>query len=203
MVSVDYTDLNWACPKDSFPLPKIDKLIDSTVGNKLLSFMDAFLGYNQIMMHPLDQDKTSFITGQCLYYYKPRSTIKAQALADFVIEFSANPDLITNPDPSQNQTDLNWPKDNKTWILYTNGASSQSGCRAETVVIDPERVECSHCFRFGFRATNNKTEYEALLARIGVAKALGADFLLVKSDSQLVVNQVLGLYQAKCDNMVA
>ncbi|KAI9185503.1 hypothetical protein LWI28_007958 [Acer negundo] len=67
---LDYTDLNRACPKDSFPLPKIDQLINSTVGNKLLSFMDAFLGYNQIMMHPSDQDKTSFITGQDLYCYK-------------------------------------------------------------------------------------------------------------------------------------
>ena len=60
---VDYTDLNRACLKDSFLLLKIEQLIDSTIGNKLLSFMDAFLGYNQIMMHPSDQDKTSFITG--------------------------------------------------------------------------------------------------------------------------------------------
>ncbi|KAI9186445.1 hypothetical protein LWI28_017321 [Acer negundo] len=67
---VDYTDLNRAYPKDSFPLPKIDQLIDSTAGNKLLSFMDAFSGYNQIMMHPSDQDKTSFITRQGLYCYK-------------------------------------------------------------------------------------------------------------------------------------
>ena len=67
---VDYIDLNRACPKDCFPLPKIDQLIDSTTGNKLQSFMDAFLGYNQIMMHPADQDKTSFITGQGLYCYK-------------------------------------------------------------------------------------------------------------------------------------
>ena len=51
---VDYTNLNRDCPKDSFPLPKIDQLIDSTIGNKLLSFMDAFLGYNQIVMHPTD-----------------------------------------------------------------------------------------------------------------------------------------------------
>ncbi|KAI9185296.1 hypothetical protein LWI28_005952 [Acer negundo] len=67
---VDYTDLNRACPKDSFSLPKIDQLIDPTSGNKLLSFMDAFLGYNQIMMQPSDQDKTSFITDQGLYCYK-------------------------------------------------------------------------------------------------------------------------------------
>ncbi|KAK0598350.1 hypothetical protein LWI29_033921 [Acer saccharum] len=67
---VDYTDLIRACPNDSFSLPKIDQLIDSTAGNKLLSFMDAFLGYNQIMMHPTDQDKTSFITRLGLYCYK-------------------------------------------------------------------------------------------------------------------------------------
>ena len=67
---VDYTDLNRVCPKDNFPLPKIDQLINSTVGNKLLSFMDAFSGYNQIIMHHADQDKTSFITRQGLYYYK-------------------------------------------------------------------------------------------------------------------------------------
>ena len=43
---VDFTDLNRACPKDSYSLPRIDQLVDSTVGHKLLSFMDAFSGYN-------------------------------------------------------------------------------------------------------------------------------------------------------------
>ena len=47
---VDFTDLNKACQKNSFPLPKIDQLVDSTVGHGLLSFMDAFSGYNQIPM---------------------------------------------------------------------------------------------------------------------------------------------------------
>ena len=47
---VDFTDLNKACPKDSFPLPRIDQLVDSTAGHKLLTFMDAFSGYNQIKM---------------------------------------------------------------------------------------------------------------------------------------------------------
>ena len=43
---VDFTDLNKACPKDSFPLPRIDQLVDSTTGHKLLTFIDAFSGYN-------------------------------------------------------------------------------------------------------------------------------------------------------------
>ena len=51
---VDFIDLNKACSKDSFPLPRIDQLVDSTVGHKLLSFMDALSGYNQIMMDEED-----------------------------------------------------------------------------------------------------------------------------------------------------
>ena len=59
---VDFTDLNKACSKDSFPLPRINQLVDSSIGHKLLSFMDAFSGYNQIMMNKEDQEKTTFIT---------------------------------------------------------------------------------------------------------------------------------------------
>ena len=67
---VNFTDLNRACPKDSFPLPRIDQLVDSTAGHKLLTFMDAFSGYNQIRMAEEDQEKSSFITSQGLYCYK-------------------------------------------------------------------------------------------------------------------------------------
>ncbi|KAI5336927.1 hypothetical protein L3X38_016196 [Prunus dulcis] len=69
-VCVDYTDLNKACPKDNFLLPRIDQLVDSTSGNQLLSFMDAYSGYNQIMMHEDDKAKTSFIIERGTYCYK-------------------------------------------------------------------------------------------------------------------------------------
>ena len=67
---VDFTDLNNACPKDSFPLPRIDQLVDSTTSHELLTFMDAFLGYNQILMKEQDKEKTAFVISQGLYYYK-------------------------------------------------------------------------------------------------------------------------------------
>ena len=51
---VDFTDLNKACPKDSYPLLRMDQLVDSTAGHQLLSFMDGFLGYNQIKMDEAD-----------------------------------------------------------------------------------------------------------------------------------------------------
>ena len=67
---VDFIDLNKACPKDSFPLSRIDQLVDTTAGHKLMTFMDAFLGYNQIKMAEEDQEKTAFITSQGPYCYK-------------------------------------------------------------------------------------------------------------------------------------
>ena len=51
---VDFTDLNKACPKDSYPLSRIDQLVDSIAGHQLLSFMDAFSSYNQINMDKVD-----------------------------------------------------------------------------------------------------------------------------------------------------
>ncbi|XP_013614472.1 PREDICTED: RNA-directed DNA polymerase homolog [Brassica oleracea var. oleracea] len=69
-ICVDFTDLNKACPKDSYPLPHIDRLVESTAGNELQTFMDAFSGYNQIMMHTDDREKTAFITDRGTYCYK-------------------------------------------------------------------------------------------------------------------------------------
>ena len=69
-IYVDFTDLNQAYLKDSFPLPRIDQLANSTAGHKLLTFMDAFSSYNQIQMVEEDQEKTTFVTSQGLYCYR-------------------------------------------------------------------------------------------------------------------------------------
>ena len=63
-------NLNKACPKDSFPLPWITQLVNTTAGQELLSFMDTYSGYNQILMYQLDKEHTSFITHWGLYCYK-------------------------------------------------------------------------------------------------------------------------------------
>ena len=72
-VCVDYTDLNDACLKDSFPLPRIDQIVDALAGHGMLSFLDAFSGYHRIPMHPLDAKKTVFITPHGLYCYNVMS----------------------------------------------------------------------------------------------------------------------------------
>ena len=66
-VCVDYTDLNEACPKDSFPLPRIDQIIDTSAEHEMLSFLDAFSRYHQILMHP------PIITPYGLFYYNVMS----------------------------------------------------------------------------------------------------------------------------------
>ncbi|RVW19255.1 Retrovirus-related Pol polyprotein from transposon 17.6 [Vitis vinifera] len=69
-VCVDFRDLNKASPKDDFPLPHIDLLVDGTAGHSMLSFMDGFSGYNQILMAPEDMEKTAFITEWGTYCYR-------------------------------------------------------------------------------------------------------------------------------------
>ena len=63
---MDFTDLNNACPKDNFPLPRIDQLVDLTAGHELLTFMDVFSSYNQIIMKEEDQEKP-----HCYQIYTP------------------------------------------------------------------------------------------------------------------------------------
>ena len=66
---MDYTDLNEACPKDSFPLPQIDQIIDALAGHGMMSFMDNFSVNHQIPMHSPNAKKTTFITPNGLYCY--------------------------------------------------------------------------------------------------------------------------------------
>jgi hypothetical protein len=59
---VDFTCLSKACPKDNFPLPRIENLVDTVAGCEMLSFLDCFFEYHQIWMKQGDEEKTSFIT---------------------------------------------------------------------------------------------------------------------------------------------
>ena len=74
-VCVDFTDLNKPCPKDM--------LVDATAGHELLTFLDALSGYNQILLHPDNQEKTSFITERGTYCYKVMSFGLNNAKATF------------------------------------------------------------------------------------------------------------------------
>ncbi|XP_074362906.1 uncharacterized protein LOC141703225 [Apium graveolens] len=353
---VDFTDLNKACPKDSFPLPRIDQLVDATAGHALLSFMDAYSGYNQILMYEPDQEHTSFITDRGLYcyigmpfglinagatyqsvkqvqsltgriaalnrfvskssdrckeffkaikgrgkdflwtpnceeaflkikeqlgnppiltkpedgetlilylavleysisavlvkeeasyqwpvYYAhrievrtayplrqilhkpessgrmlkwaielgqfdleycPRTAIKGQALADFVLEFDEEIDdkAIVLAEPTSQESHQDEKKQelpHPWWTLHVDGAVNNSGSGAGIILITPEGHRLMSAIHLKFYATNNDAEYEALINGLKLALEVGAVNLIVQSDSELVVNQVNGGFQAR------
>ncbi|RDX75544.1 hypothetical protein CR513_44557, partial [Mucuna pruriens] len=70
---VVYSNLNKVCPKDSYPLSSIDRLVDGASGFQVFSFLDAYSGYNHIKIYPPNANKTAFMTDDLTYYYQVRS----------------------------------------------------------------------------------------------------------------------------------
>jgi hypothetical protein len=81
---IDYTSLNKACPKDPYPLPRIDHIVDSTSGCDLLFFLDAYSGFHQIQMAREDRKHTAFVTVDGLYCYVVMPYGLRNALPTFV-----------------------------------------------------------------------------------------------------------------------
>ncbi|XP_077222096.1 uncharacterized protein LOC143855935 [Tasmannia lanceolata] len=91
--------------------------------------------------------------------------------------------------------------DEMHWTLHVDGSAGQTGRGAGVVLHGPEGFMLEYALRLDFKASNNEAEYEAFLAGLSLAMELGAGKLKVYSDSQLVVNQVNGIYEAKGPRM--
>ncbi|KAL0313356.1 UNVERIFIED_CONTAM: Ribonuclease HI [Sesamum radiatum] len=113
--------------------------------------------------------------------YRPRPAIKAQALADFMVEL----------------TDEGKETSQSLWKLFVDGSSTSQESGAGVILETPQGERIQYALRFNFNASNNEAEYEALLAGMKLAQAAGAKHLEACSDSQLVVNQVKGDFEAK------
>jgi len=122
--------------------------------------------------------------------YEPRGSIKGQVYADIVAELS--------PGSAQQEEEVD-----SQWVLSMDGSSNQQGSGAGVVLEGPNGLLIEQALRFAFKASNNQTEYEALIVGMLLAKEMGARSLLAKSDSQLVTGQVIGEYQAKDPQMAA
>uniref|UniRef100_A0A2N9H2R1 Uncharacterized protein n=1 Tax=Fagus sylvatica TaxID=28930 RepID=A0A2N9H2R1_FAGSY len=129
--------------------------------------------------------------------YKPRTSIKGQVLADFVAEFQGK-DSGGGPTGSLESEISSVPTE---WRLFVDGASNAMGSGAGVVLISPEGLIIEQAVRLNFWASNNEAEYEAFLIGLKYARRLGADRLRVFCDSQLVVNQISGEYQARDERM--
>ncbi|XP_075112272.1 uncharacterized protein LOC142182166 [Nicotiana tabacum] len=312
---VDFMDLNKAYPKDSFLLPHIDQLIDSIAGNELLSFLDTYSGYNQILMEKEDQEKTTFTTHQRTYCYKVMPfglknagatyqrlvnkmfknqlgktievyiddmLVKSKRKEDHIghlkeafdilrlynmklnpkkcafsvgsgkflgflvsqrgIEVNLEqikaiegiPETLTSKKQEGQQAQVECrvrrfpevtksvlvfatlarqsrfsaeillevdqealhtsPEQSDLWVLYTDDASNVTGSRLVLEVpmreVIRQSVRCPEM-------TNNEDEYEAIIARLNLALKYGARRVILRCDTQLVVNQVIGNFQIK------
>ena len=109
--------------------------------------------------------------------YKPRTAVKGQILADFIMEFTPTKSTeATQPTP-----------DLPIWRLSVDGASNAQGSGAGLILTSPDGIDVEYAHRFGFQASNNKAEYEAFIAGLNLAHSMEANQLEVSSDSQLVV----------------
>ncbi|KAL2505263.1 Ribonuclease H [Abeliophyllum distichum] len=125
--------------------------------------------------------------------YKPRSSIKGQALADFMAEFTH---ILEGSLDAR-------PEELPTWKLYVDGSSSEIGARAGILLISPDGHNLNCVLRLEFRASNNAVEYEAILAGLRLAQEMKARKLQIHSDSQLVVSQINGTFATREQSMVA
>ena len=107
--------------------------------------------------------------------YQPRNAIKAQALADFIAEFTLN------------HGDLDEMEGNQTWVVHVDGSSTLHAGGIGVVLKSSEANKLKHKVRLHYQTTNNEAEYEALVKGLELAKSLGAELVLVQGDSQLVI----------------
>lgn len=113
--------------------------------------------------------------------YRPRTTIKAQVLIDFISEF-------TIPEET-NKSEL--------WTVQTDGFSTKGKGGVRVIITSLEGDILKYGVQLQFLATNNKAEYDVILTGLKLAKSMEAKSLLLKSDSKLVIEQIKGNYEAK------
>ena len=113
--------------------------------------------------------------------YRPRTTIKAQVLVDFIAEFTL----------------LDLDQEAEYWTIYTNGLSVARLGGIGIIMTSPEKDVLKYGVQLQFLTTNNEVEYKAILTSLRIAKALGIKILRLRIDSKLIVGQITNEYEAK------
>ncbi|XP_074361085.1 uncharacterized protein LOC141701300 [Apium graveolens] len=126
--------------------------------------------------------------------FVPRTPIKAQALAEFVMKCTF-PEVLKVP-TIQSGEEKETSSDN-SWTLYVDGSATAERSGADLILSSPDGFTIQQAITFAFKATNNQAEYEALLSGLRLAKSLGVKLLIIYSYSQIVVRQTNGEYIAK------
>ncbi|XP_065015425.1 uncharacterized protein LOC135642869 [Musa acuminata AAA Group] len=176
--------------------PPIEKLALALVlsARKLRPYFQAHT-VEVITDQPLRQVLTKFdVAGRLLKWavelgehdirYVPRTAVKAQAVADFIAELTQTGDRDLEQTP-------------EAWTLHVDGSANSRGAGAGLVLLAPNGRSFERSLRFGFKATNNEVEFEALLAGLRLALEMQVAVIRVLTDSQLVAEQLSGGYEAR------
>ena len=169
-----------------------------TASKKLRHYFQAHI-INVMMNHPLKKAMNKLeAAGRLIQWaielskfnvrYQPRNAIKAQALADFITEFTPNYDDLE---------EINSEK----WIVYVDGSSTQYVGGIGVVLQSPQGDKMRYKVHVQYQTTNNEIEYEALLKGLELAKFVEAKSILILGDSQLIMGQINRTYEAKEERM--
>ncbi|XP_074346209.1 uncharacterized protein LOC141684979 [Apium graveolens] len=136
--------------------------------------------------------------GQFDLEYVPRTAIKGQALADFLLEFDSEVDdkalvILYPPHIEEPMEESPHP----WWILHVDGAVNNGGAGVGIVLVSPKGHHLMSAIHFKFYATNNDAEYEALINGLKISLEMGVRNLIAMSDSEPVANQVNGGFQVR------
>ena len=124
--------------------------------------------------------------------YKPRTAIKGQILADFIMEFTS----VEHTETVQLASDL------LIWRLSIDGATNAHGSGAGLILTSSDGIDVEYALRFRFQASNNEAEYEAVITGLNLSHSMEANQLEVCNDSQLVVKQIEDDYEVKGEKMI-
>ncbi len=191
-VCIDFRDLNKATPKDEYPMPVADQLVDAASGHKILSFMDGNAGYNQIFMAEEDIHKTAFRCPGAIGLFE--WVVMTFGLKSAGATYQRAMNYIYH--------DLIGSVEIVPWTLFFDGSVCAHGCGTGLVIISPRGA----CFEFAYTikpyATNNQAKYEAVLKGLQLLKEVEADAIEIMGDSLLVISQLAGEYECKNDTLM-
>ena len=184
--------------------PKIEKLILAlvTTARRLRSHFQAYtigIPTEYPMKQILDKPETfgrlvkwAIKLSEFDIRYKPRTAIKGQILADFIMEFTS----VEPTKTAQLASDL------PIWRLSVDRAANAHRSGVGLILTSPDGIDVEYALRFKFQASNNKSKYEVVIAGLNLAHSMEADQLAVCSNSQLVVKQIEDDYEAKGEKMI-
>ena len=119
--------------------------------------------------------------------YRPRTAVKGQIVADFIAEYT--------------QSEDKWVKGQRLWRIHTDGSSNQCSGGAGVIIQTPEGDQIKCMIRLDFPTTNNEAKYEALVAGLDLARAAGAENMIIHCDSQVITSQINGDYECRNERM--